>query len=160
MEGWRDRIASCGDDVLAGALIQAIEELFERDLHPLRVQANENTISALLRSHLLGRVGCGPDGQPWDVDFDYNRRQASIKTVHGKRRVRPDIIVHRRDSDMNLLALELKKGSSVKPDDDDLDKLQAYRLPVDAGGLGYTYALFLRLGAGDAAGTISCVHWA
>lgn len=161
MNSWQEQIIEdCGDNNLAFALIGAIEELFTRDRHLLNVDVHENTIAAVLRCYLQPRVGNMPDdGVPWDVDFDYNRRLATVKTINGVQNVRPDLIVHRRNTDINLLAVELKKGSSAKPDADDMTNLEAYRRPLEALGLGYHYALFLRFGVGDDAGTVTCVQW-
>jgi hypothetical protein len=82
MDDWRERIAVCGDGALTAALIGAIEELFARDAHLLNVDVHENTIAAVLRCYMLSRVGAGPDGQAWDVDFDYNRDHALVKRVN------------------------------------------------------------------------------
>ena len=69
--------------------------------------------------------------------------------------VYPDIIVHRRRTDTNILAIELKKTSNPETKDKDLLKLVAYRRD-----LGCLHALFLRLGVGDAAGTVLECQWA
>ncbi len=159
MDDWRERIQACEDAALASALIAAIEELFARDGHLLDVNVHENTIAATLRCYLLGKVGVGPDGAPWDVDFDYNRQQAMVKKVNGVQAVRPDIIVHRRNTGVNRLAMEIKKGSSADPDWGDMDNLMAYRRPSEHQGLGYNYALFLRFGVEADAGRVTCVRW-
>lgn len=159
MDDWHEQLAACGDAVLSDALIGAIEELFAKDRHLLDVDVHENTIAAALRGNLLGKVGTAPDGAAWDVDFDYNRLQAVVKKVNGGQAVRPDIIVHRRNTDTNRLAVELKKGSSPEPDSGDMDNLEAYRRPAAALGLGYDFALFLRLGVGGDAGRVTCVRW-
>ncbi len=159
MDDWRERIAVCDDPGLAAALVGAIEELFKRDAHLLNVDVNENTIAAALRGYMLPRVGVGPDGHPWDVDFDYNRRGAMVKKVNGVQLVRPDLIVHRRNTDVNHLAVELKKGDSDEPDRGDMDNLAAYRRPLEEHGLGYEYALFLRFGVGNDASRVTCVQW-
>jgi hypothetical protein len=52
--------------------------------------------------------------------------------------------------------MELKKGVSPEPDEDDVKKLQAYRHPKQ---LNYSFALFLRLGVRAHAGTVSCIAW-
>lgn len=160
MDNWRERLATCGDDSLAAALISAIEELFARDGHLLDIDVHENTVAAMLRGYLQPKVGNAlDDGLPWDVDFDYNRRLATVKTINGTQKVRPDLIVHRRNTDNNHLAVELKKGSSPQPDAGDVANLEAYRRPLEVMGLGYRYALFLRFGVGDDARKVTCVHW-
>lgn len=99
-----------------------------------------------------------PDGKPWNVHVEYNRKGIKVKTVNGGMQVViPDIILHRIGTDQNYLAIELKKGASATPDEDDLNKLRAYKLSHE---LNYRYALFLRLGVDEHAGTVSCVVWA
>lgn len=160
MDNWKEQVADCADAELASALTGAIEELFARDRHLLDVDAHENAIAGLLRGYLQAKVGIAPiDGAPWDVDFDYNRHLATVKTINGIQKVRPDLIVHRRNSNINHLAIELKKGSSAEPDVGDLANLEAYRRPLTSMGLGYAYALFLRFGVGADAGKVSSVVW-
>jgi hypothetical protein len=159
MDDWKEKIKSCGDDNLSRALIGAIEELFERDEHLFGVDVHENTIAAMLRGYLQHKVGNALDGAPWDVDFDYNRLLVSVKTINGTQQVRPDLIVHRRGTDINYLAVELKKGSSSEPDADDISNLVAYKRPFEALGLNYCHALFLRFGVGNDARNVTCVQW-
>lgn len=156
LNDWRQRLQACGDPQLAGALVSSIEALFQENLHPLTVDAAERNIAYRLAVHLGGRL-IAPDGLPWDVDVEYNRRGVKVKTIYGEQVVVPDLIVHRIGTDINYFALELKKGAEPDVDEFDLYKLWAYRQPDQ---LGYRHALFLRLGIGDAAGTVSCVRWA
>jgi len=98
-----------------------------------------------------------PDGKPWDVDVEYNRQGARVKTINGMQVVVPDLILHRVGTNLNYLALELKKGAAVEADEVDLAKLRAYRQPDQ---LNYQHALFVRLGVGGEAGTVGCIAWA
>lgn len=54
----------------------------------------------------------------------------------------PDVIVHQRGTDNNLIVIEAKKNANRDRDDQDLAKLQAFR-----GELGYRYAVFLKFEA-------------
>lgn len=157
LNDWRQRLQACGDPQLAGALVSSIESLFHANLHALTVDAAERNIAHRLAVHLGDQGLVAPDGLPWDVDIEYNRRGIKVKTIYGEQVVVPDLIVHRIGTDINYLALELKKGAMPDVDEADLYKLWAYRQPDQ---LGYHHALFLRLGVGDAAGTVSCVRWA
>lgn len=157
LDDWRQRLEACGDPQLAGALVSSIEALFHENLHALAVDAAERNIAHRLAVHLGGQGLVAPDGLPWDVDIEYNRRGVKVKTIYGEQIVVPDLIVHRIGTDINYLALELKKGAEPDVDDFDLKKLRSNRQPDQ---LGYRHALFLRLGIGEAAGTVSCVHWA
>ena len=156
LNNWRERLQECGDPELTGALVRSIEALFQANLHALTVDAAERNIA----HHLAGNIGrqglMAPDGRPWDVDVEYNRQGALVKTINGAQVVVPDVILHRINTEQNYLVIELKKGSSDQPDQADLNKLQAYRQQEP---LLYRHALFLRLGVGDDAGTLSCITW-
>lgn len=157
LDDWRQRLVACGDEQLANALVSSIEALFQANLHALAVDAAERNIAHRVAVHLGNQKLLAPDGLPWDVDVEYNRRGVKVKTIYGEQVVVPDLIVHRIGTDLNYLALELKKGAGPDVDEADFYKLCAYRQPDQ---LGYRHALFLRLGTGDLAGTVSCVHWA
>lgn len=72
----------------------------------------------------------------WNVDCEYNRDQGAIKTlkyalsengdIEG-RNVAPDIIVHRRKTNDNLLAIEVKKVSNRENRFKDEAKPKAFR---------------------------------
>jgi hypothetical protein len=157
LNDWRELLQACGDPQLADALVSSIEALFQTNHYALIVDAGERSIAHRLAMHLCGQKLMAPDGLPWDVDVEYNRRGVKVKTVYGDQVVVPDLIVHRIGTDLNYLALELKKGAGPDVDQSDMYKLWAYRQPDQ---LGYRHALFLRLGTGDGAGTVSCVCWA
>lgn len=157
IDDWRERLYECGDPDLAAALVRSLEALFAQNLHALTVDVAERNIVHQLAVHLGGQGLMAPDEHPWDIDVEYNRQGALVKTINsGAQVVVPDLIVHRINSDLNHLVMELKKGASAQPDEDDLHKLLAYR---QQDPLRYRYALFLRLGVGAAAGTVSCISW-
>ena len=160
MDDWRERIRACGEAVLAEALIASIEDLFANDVHLLDVNVHENAVASRLIGYLAPRAPIAPDGARWHVDCDYNRQGVQVKKINGAQQVRPDVIVHRRNTDaLNHLAIEIKKGSSSEADEDDIGHLQAYRWPIEGGGLGYVHALFLRFGVQEDAGRVTCVVW-
>lgn len=141
----------------------AVRQLQKADAFLLRNEANERTISHRLAMYL----DCEFPG--WDVDVEYNRagtegdskriadwEQVDWKEIAGDadpkqlvhdmeaRTVYPDIIVHRRGTEANLLVIELKK--SGRPGDLDRRKLHVMG---DRAGLGYQHAVFLQLPVGD-----------
>lgn len=158
LENWRDLLQCCGDPELAVAIVRSIEALWRDDHHSLVVGASERHIAAELAVQIRTHGLFAPDGKPWNVHVEYNRKGAKVKTVNGGMQVViPDIILHRIGTDQNFLAIELKKGASAAPDEDDLNKLRAYKQSHE---LNYRCALFLRLGVDEHAGTVSCVVWA
>jgi hypothetical protein len=113
---------------------------------------NERSISHRLALYLE------PLFPGWQVDCEYNRdfaRPGRPKSLHvpddnvgwddtDARTVYPDIIVHSRGSDDNLLVLELKKtGLSTSFDE---AKLYAYKREL---GYKFSYLLVVRTGATD-----------
>jgi hypothetical protein len=138
----------------------AIERLFERDAHLLTGNANERSISHRLALHLQDEF------QEWDVDCEYNRKghgkvkklELPIESTQSDdteaKTVFPDIIVHRRTTDDNLLVIEVKKTTSQVPNKTDFQKLNAFKEQ-----LGYRHALFLKLITGHAEVGISEKCW-
>ena len=125
--------------------------LFQNDGNLLSVNASEQAIAARFAGYLQGHF------PGYNVDVEYNRMGDAPKTVAWSdkpERVYPDIIVHRRRTNTNVLAIELKKTSNPEGKANDLLKLAAYRRE-----LGYLHALFLRLGVGDIVGLVPECEW-
>lgn len=107
--------------------------------------ANERSISHRLAIYIETHF------PSWNVDCEYNRshddpkrlnipsRDTSSDDLHA-RTVYPDIIVHRRNTDDNLLVVEIKKTTSIEDDGYDLGKLRAFKSE-----LGYEFAVFIKL---------------
>jgi len=136
----------CASDVRA-RLCDAYSALIRDDKQLLEVDANERSITHKLAEHLQHQF---PD---WDVDCEYNRVGAlpkrlksaveSIRTDDAEgRTVYPDIIVHHRGCDDNLLVIEAKK-KSTDHDNNDTQKLKAYK---DEHGYRFAYAVIFRTG--------------
>ena len=97
----------------------------------------------------------------WDIDCEYNRNQETIKRLsycklghYEMHNVVPDIIVHRRGTDENLLVIEVKKTTNSEPDDVDIAKLEAFHSQ-----LGYKAAVFYRFLAGSSETGIRTERW-
>jgi hypothetical protein len=128
----------------------ALAKLLAQDSDLLQNDVNERSITHKLAEHLKGEF------QDWHVDCEYNRNHDRVKRLKFVKNraieiddtdgtsVFPDIIVHRRQTDENLLVIEVKKSTSPKSKDFDLAKLQAFKEE-----LGYTHALFILLGTGE-----------
>src|SRR6185437_12776967 len=152
-------LEQCEDRLVGGALLAAVQKLFERDLELLKLGIKEETITAHLAHYLSSHF---PDMY---VDVEYNLMGDVPKTVtydENPQKVRPDIIVHIRNnaalgipnSAANVLAVELKKDTNAESTDRDIRKLRAYRRELH-----YQHALFIRFGTGHAAGTVVECEW-
>lgn len=144
-------LTECHEPLVGAAVLAALTQLFERDGPLLAINASEQAIAAKLAQYLQ------PHFPKHDVDVEYNRMGEAPKKValsEKPEEVYPDIIVHVRMTDTNVLAIELKKDSNSERKDRDILKLKAYRRE-----LGYAHALFVRLGVGTGLGTVSECEW-
>lgn len=141
----------CDNPFIGAAVLSCLEQLFKHDVQLLELDAKEEAIAAHFASYLK------PHLPELHVDCEYNLMGDAPKAVtydENPQRVFPDIIVHRRHTDVNILAIEIKKDTNREPDERDISKLRAYRRE-----LRYRYALFLRLGTRNAAGTVVHYEW-
>ncbi|GJL61207.1 MAG: hypothetical protein NPIRA03_40640 [Nitrospirales bacterium] len=127
----------------------ALYRLYDRDAEILRNDVNERTITHKLAEYLE------PEFPGWNVDCEYNRNHDQTKKLQSLRgdvapiddtdgiSVFPDIIVHKRITDENLLVIEVKKSTSRKSPDFDKQKLLAFKEELN-----YQHALFLQVTTG------------
>lgn len=141
----------CEEPEIATRVIRSLQTLFDKDVDLLNINVSEETIASRLARYLEYEF---PD---FNVDVEYNRMGDAPKKVAWNERpeeVYPDIIVHRRRTNNNVLAIELKKDSNRETKHRDIRKLAAYREE-----LGYKCALFLRLGTAASAGEVVECEW-
>ena len=136
----------------------AVKRLIAHDAELLERNAAERAIGGRLAAHLAPLF---PDHH---VDVEYDRHGLDPKTVNlpprcrggGRKRIVPDVIVHRRGTDdYNLLTMELKKETNREPRTCDRAKIQAMKreLHYQAGVL-----VELPAGAGAAARQVR-IEW-
>jgi hypothetical protein len=132
---------------LKDILNKAVEILIEKDSFLLEKDLNERSITHRLAMYLQQLL---PN---YDVDCEYNRNHENPKRLKlfsndgnlpvndtdGKT-VFPDIIVHKRGTDTNILAIEVKKTTSNTDDSHDKEKLKEFK-----NELNYQNVCFLRL---------------
>ena len=119
----------------------ALNELVDKDKFILQVDINERSITHRLAVYLENLF---PE---WDIDCEYNRNHDDVKRLQlapenvlsndtqGKS-VYPDIIIHKRNTDENLLIIEMKKSTNRETSDFDIKKINAFK-----NQLGYTVGL-------------------
>jgi hypothetical protein len=145
------------DDV-ERAVNEALKVLLEQDAYLLTTNVNERSISHRLAGYLEPHFG------GWHVDCEYNRNHDDPKRLQLPRRnvpnddteartVFPDIIVHRRSTNENLLVIEMKKTTSQEPDNSDLVKLTAFKEQ-----LRYAFAVFVKVRT-DAHPAVDAISW-
>jgi hypothetical protein len=147
-----EKILSNSHDANVGsAVLNALKRLFNQDKQLLKLDSSEQSITAKIAQYLE------PYFKGMDIDVEYNRMGDAPKSVtwdETPANVYPDIIVHLRNTDTNILAIELKKNSNSETKDKDIRKLRAYRTELD-----YKHTLFIRLCVNGEAGNISECEW-
>ena len=130
-------------------VIQAAESLVTYDGYLLTCDLNERSITHKFAEHLQREF---PE---WNVDCEYNRDHDDTKRLDlpprrnissddlDAKTVYPDIIVHRRGTDLNIVVIEVKKSTNPEGDGWDKRKLAAFRTQ-----LAYRVALFFRFRTG------------
>ena len=115
---------------------------YKNDFFLIENNVSERSISHKLAEYLQVEF---PD---WNVDCEYNRMYGQVKVLEGitecseqrtTDRIYPDIIVHERNTDENLVVIEIK--INIK-DDCDIKKLE--KLTSRTGKFSYTVGYFIR----------------
>ncbi|MGR9107915.1 MAG: hypothetical protein ACU843_13380 [Gammaproteobacteria bacterium] len=145
-------------DLVENAIHEALGQLLRADAELLHLDANERSISHRLAGYLETFF------PGWNVDCEYNRDGYDPKRLNIQPRgiqsddtqattVFPDIIIHRRGTNDNLVVIEMKKTTSQEDDEYDLQKLRAFK-----NQLGYQFAIFVKV-ATDRAADIKNLRW-
>jgi len=140
-------------------VFQSLEKFLERDSVLLEINANERSLTHRVAIYLQELF---PE---MDVDCEYNREDHDPKALYipggepdtydtNAQTVYPDIIIHKRKINENLLVMEFKKTSSHIGDEKEFMKLKEYKLQ-----LGYKHALFIEFGVDYQNQCISRVEW-
>lgn len=122
----------------------ACNSFLKSDSYLLEVRVSERSMCHKLAEHLQRQFHF------WHVDCEYNRNLDEIKKLRSDsfskdRSVFPDIIVHERGTNHNLLVIEAKcSDSSVHEINSDMEKLRTYE-----SSLGYKYHCFLTFPVGN-----------
>lgn len=153
--------------MIENRLNNALRRLYHFDKEIIENNSNERSISHRLAIHL------GTVFYEWDVDVEYNRNLNDIKKFNeltmkilndisynqdfltGKKSVFPDIIIHKRGTSNNLIAIEVKKSNvSERLEKYDIEKIKGYILD---NSLNYKYAVFIKLGSPNDSNKFSLV---
>jgi len=119
---------------------KAVRLLLKNDLFLLMNDSDEWAITHKFAEYLQQEF---PD---WHVDVEYNRDKDQVKTLDEKK-VRPDIIVHIRNTDSNLLVIEVKKSNNLE--NVDLDRKRLEKFTSLQGKYRYQLGLFVMFYVGN-----------
>lgn len=131
------------EDMARLKLERALASFFAKELALLQSGVREDSLAHQLAIHI------GKQFEGLDVDAEYDKMHIDgiphpkkyISPDGQERHAIPDIIVHRRQSMENWIAIEIKKLANVAGRDKDFVKLGAYKAQ-----LGYRFAVFLEIG--------------
>lgn len=113
---------SLNEPLIKEKIDRAVNVLLKNDLFLLMNNSDEWSISHKLAEYLQQEF------PQWHVDLEYNRDKDQAKEMEGKI-VRPDIIVHLRNTDNNLLIVEIKKSNNLGDLEDDKERLEKFTSP-------------------------------
>jgi hypothetical protein len=118
MQGLQDRrFRQSQPAYVKSAVVKEVEDLLVREVALIAIGAHEQAIC-----HRLA-IGLEPWFDTFNIDCEYNRMESKIKRVildKKKRIVKPDILVHERLYNDNLLAVEAKATSNPEWEDEPL----------------------------------------
>ena len=142
---------------------KAKEKFLKDEKEIIRIDINERTLSARLMFHLqillLENESYKETYKPYSVDCEYNRiNEYKIKTLKRYenfeiddnsdkiRKIFPDIILHKRKEEDNLIVIEMKKVNSyIKKKENDKNRLKAMTNPRKLNNFNYTLGVYFEV---------------
>ncbi|MHC4397149.1 MAG: hypothetical protein ACYS1A_16030 [Planctomycetota bacterium] len=121
------------NDEIEKSLECALDMLYQEDKHLLEVECHEISIAHRIAVYMESYF----DG--WNIDLEYNRDKDAIKRRKDDREFRPDIVMHRRGTDENLVAIEIKTEWNSDDYDGDIERLEE----LTTGKFDYKVGIFL-----------------
>lgn len=112
--------------MLVDIVIKAVSQLIERDNKIIERRLKEECINHKLALYMQENLPMGLSEFTVDVEYDKNYDRAKeIEDDNGQKyKIRPDILVHKREDNYNnIIAIECKKGHLSKLDKIKLKKL-------------------------------------
>jgi len=106
---------------VSAKLKRSVSKLYSHDAQLIAGKAHEQAVTACLKRYLHDEF---PES---DVDCEYNRDDRDpddIKRDRDRAAMRPDIVVHQRRTQTNLLAIEVKPYWSPVDRDEDFARLE------------------------------------
>ena len=149
---------------LIGIFEKAKEKFLKDEKEIIRIDINERTLSARLMFHLqillLKNESYKETYKPYSVDCEYNRmNEYKIKALKRYenfeiddnsdkiRKIFPDIILHKRKEEDNLIVIEMKKSTSNNKDckEKDRERLKIMTDLNDPNNFNYTLGVYFEI---------------
>ena len=116
--------------IINDILIPSLQQLYEKDYFNIRIGVSERNICARLAHHMETIMHEKDNFRDYFADVEYNRKNdGTIKHSEGYKKVSllmvSDLIVHKRNADNNLLAVEMKRWNNPKKREHDRFRLKS-----------------------------------
>lgn len=89
---------------LINPLKKSIEDFLQNDIQLIQNNVHENSISHHIACYLKKYI------LESHIDCEYNRDLLNTKTIRDMGDIRPDIIIHKRNTSNNFVVIEIKKN--------------------------------------------------
>ena len=118
------------NSIICNILIPSLQRLYEKDYININNGVSERNICARLAHHMENIMYGLEDYREYFADVEYNRKNDGTgKWYENKQKVaRPmvsDLIVHKRDNESNLLAIEMKRWNNYDKRVADRERLES-----------------------------------
>ena len=118
------------NNIINDILIPSFQRLYEKDYFNIYNGVSERNICARLAHHMENIMHENTDYRDYFADVEYNRKNdGTIKHSEGYKKVSlpmvSDLIVHKRNADNNLLAVEMKRWNNPKKREHDRERLKS-----------------------------------
>lgn len=125
------------DNQLKELLKNSIEKVYQESPSLLEKKGIEQAIVFRVGIHLHSMIKEENALARYHLDCEYNKKGDNPKKDINGNVIRPDLLIHKRGEDNNILAVEFKGGWNQKNIDNDKDKLCNLTHPAQ----GYAYQL-------------------
>ena len=133
---------------------KAKNKFLKEEKEIIEIDVNERTLSARLMFHLqtllLNDNLYKETYNFYSVDCEYNRMNKDMKKIIQEDNIvnliYPDIILHKRNSNDNLIAIEMKKANSyIKKKENDKNRLKAMTNPRKLNNFNYILGVYFEV---------------
>lgn len=118
------------NSIIHNILIPSLQRLYEKDFFNICICVSERNICARLAHHMEIIMHESNQYKDYYADVEYNRKNdGTIKHSEGDKKVSlpmvSDLVVHKRNADNNLLAVEMKRWNNYDKRKADRERLKS-----------------------------------
>jgi len=118
------------NNIINDVLIPSLQRLYEMDYFNICIGVSERNICARLAHHMEIIMHRNNNYSGYFADVEYNRmNDGSMKHYDNSQKVSPDmvadLILHKRNAERNMLAVEMKRWNNYNKRKDDRERLKS-----------------------------------